>query len=361
MDDYEGQKDKKGRTPPVKPNRRRITIDDFTSECLAGILSGNPRGVLLAKDELTSWLAAMNQYRGGRGTDRQIFLSIWSGSPIEVDRRSNPDKEPVYARRPFVTVVGNLPPRQIAKLTAGRDDEGDGFVERILFAWPDRVPLPEVDPDNEVRVSQEAERAWDEAVRWLASRDWATDDPGREEGISLPLSEDARRLFFAELNAHVRAMNSGQVPEHLIAVWSKPRANAARLTLILHLLKCAVGKREVQRVDLDSVAGAWRLIRYLKSQLGRVHGEIKAGPAMDRLRRLVAWIERSKKSSLKSADVLAGLSVFREARQVEEALDVLEGMGYVRKRLAGNGPYPKGGRPAGAVYEVNPKLFSPDG
>ena len=73
---------------PVKPSLKRIVVVDATTEALAPILAQNERGLIMVMDELTGWVDRMNAYRGGKGADRQFFLSCWSGEPAIVDRKS---------------------------------------------------------------------------------------------------------------------------------------------------------------------------------------------------------------------------------------------------------------------------------
>ena len=61
---------------PVAPACRRFLIADVTIEALADRLADNPRGVLIARDELAGWLDSFNQYKGGRGADTAAWLSI---------------------------------------------------------------------------------------------------------------------------------------------------------------------------------------------------------------------------------------------------------------------------------------------
>jgi hypothetical protein len=56
--------------PPVKPEQpaaERFVISDTTVEALAPILSANPRGVLLARDELAGWFGSFDRYSSGKG------------------------------------------------------------------------------------------------------------------------------------------------------------------------------------------------------------------------------------------------------------------------------------------------------
>src|SRR5438270_166780 len=100
----------------VLPEPLRRFVEE-TARSLA-VPADNPRGVLLAEDELTAWTTAVSR----RGADRQRFLSIWSSAAVEVDRRSRRGRETLFLPQPFVAVVGNLPPRQVARLTRHREE-----------------------------------------------------------------------------------------------------------------------------------------------------------------------------------------------------------------------------------------------
>ena len=110
---------------------------DVTVEGLAPILEQAPRGVLMIQDELAGWVAAMNQYKGGKGNDRQFWLSTWSGKAHLVDRKAQ-GTVPISIPRPFVNVVGGIQPDMLGTL-ADPQGRSDGFVHRVLFSYPTPV------------------------------------------------------------------------------------------------------------------------------------------------------------------------------------------------------------------------------
>ncbi len=63
---------KKGEPEPEKPHPpgcQRFAVSDTTVEALADRLADNPRGLLLARDELSGWLRSFDQYKSGKGGD----------------------------------------------------------------------------------------------------------------------------------------------------------------------------------------------------------------------------------------------------------------------------------------------------
>jgi hypothetical protein len=74
--------------PPRRPTAERVHVNDTTIEALIQILKENPRGVMLERDELVGWVKSMDQYKaGGKGAERQYWLSAWSNRPVSVDRK----------------------------------------------------------------------------------------------------------------------------------------------------------------------------------------------------------------------------------------------------------------------------------
>src|SRR5581483_11654330 len=121
---------------PEPPTMQQILTTDTTIEALSGLLHENPRGIIVKHDELTGLVHSMNQYKGGHGADKQHWLSFWGGASITVNRKK---QDPLFIAKPVVNIIGCLPPDMLNELTDERGRQ-DGFIHRILFAFPDRVP-----------------------------------------------------------------------------------------------------------------------------------------------------------------------------------------------------------------------------
>src|SRR5262249_44016094 len=81
------------REPPEKPNppqAKRFYVSDTTMEAVAAILSANPRGLLLARDELAGWFGSFDRYagKGKAGADSANWLSMHNAESIIVDRKT---------------------------------------------------------------------------------------------------------------------------------------------------------------------------------------------------------------------------------------------------------------------------------
>ena len=82
-----------GKEKPRKPVLLRVHTDDATVESLAPILMKNPRGLIQIRDELAAWVTSANQYKGGKGSDRQFWLSNWAGVQACVDRKGREERK----------------------------------------------------------------------------------------------------------------------------------------------------------------------------------------------------------------------------------------------------------------------------
>src|SRR5205823_5783661 len=94
------------------------------------------RGLLIIRDELSAWVKSLNQYRGGKGSDKQFYLSAWNSAAIAVDRQG----KTTLIDHPFLAVVGCIPPEVLPDL----DDESgreDGFLHRLLFTYLQPHPV----------------------------------------------------------------------------------------------------------------------------------------------------------------------------------------------------------------------------
>lgn len=102
----------------------------------------------------------MNQYKGGKGADKQFYLSAWSGTAVIVDRIKNPD--PIRVPRPFLSIIGCIPPDVLPDLAPDKGKE-DGFLHRVLFAWSE----PLSSRWNDAVIPEATQRAYHDLIATL--------------------------------------------------------------------------------------------------------------------------------------------------------------------------------------------------
>jgi hypothetical protein len=109
---------------PEPPVLSRIWTDDVTMESVSRVLAASPRGVIMIRDELSSLILSLNQYKRGAGSDRPNLLKIWSSKPVLIDRVQNQNGEPVRIPFPFMCITGNCPPQRSARWSIPRATTG---------------------------------------------------------------------------------------------------------------------------------------------------------------------------------------------------------------------------------------------
>jgi len=193
-----------GASKPRAPALERVYVADTTCEALAPVLLQNPRGLLMIRDELMAWVMSLNQYKtGGKGNDRQFWLAAWAGEPLSVDRK-NQDGKPSLVPHPFLGVIGGLPPEMLSRF---REERGaaDGFLDRLLFAFPEELPAV---GEHWLNVTPESLAAWWQALDQLWSLPMEPTGTGTFSPHYVRLTADARRAweqFTHDLAAQVNA------------------------------------------------------------------------------------------------------------------------------------------------------------
>ena len=99
------------------------------------------------KDEAIGWIKSMNQYKSG-GDDMEKYLSLFSQTPVIINRKGAPQ---IQVNDPFLSFIGGIQVDVLESLSAMKDN---GFMERILFCYPEPVPVEHSDfeLDNDTRV-----------------------------------------------------------------------------------------------------------------------------------------------------------------------------------------------------------------
>jgi putative DNA primase/helicase len=265
--------------PPRAPEARRTWVNDATVEAVIPILKQNPRGLLLERDELVGWVKGMDQYKsGGKGSERQFWLSAWSGRPVSVDRKSQ--DAPISVLKPFIGVIGGIQPDVLEDLAENRED---GMLERFLFVYPETLNSMWTEDD----ISDGALIAYAELHERLRNLSMVTDDEGDPIEQPLTFSVDARDAYINAYNIHRMEMSAPGFPRYLRSVWAKLEAYMLRLTLIVACCRFAE-EGEPERIEEEDVLRAIMLSGYFKDMARKVFATLRGFDPKKRLLEHVA-------------------------------------------------------------------------
>jgi hypothetical protein len=307
-------KDRKERgLKPKPPKMGEILIKDTTVEALVEAHANNPRGLLMVQDELTAWALSLNQYRGGKGADRQHFLSLWAGAPVKVNRKT---KHPLIIENPHVSIIGAIPPSVLHQLTDERSEGEDGFIHRILFAYPD---LPPGEWTEKV-ISESTWRSYEDLFHALFKL--FADLDGRPEIVKL--SPEAKSLWVEKFErTEVEKWHFANTFSPLRGPWAKMPSQAGRIALILHCCKVVLGEAQDFVLDRETMAQAWLLVDYFKDHARRVYRSLTQTPEDRRAEAIMIWVKkRGGEASIRDiyTHEVAGC---RSAKEVEQAINRL--------------------------------------
>jgi hypothetical protein len=328
-----------------EPARQRYLVNDTTVEKLGEILGGNPKGVLLFRDELTGFLKSLE--RDGRESDRAFYLESWNGNGRYTYDRIG--RGTVEIEAACLSILGGIQPGPLSHylrrmVRGGADD--DGLLQRFQVAvWPDIVEAwvnhdrkPNMAARNDARAVYERL----DGMNWAALGAQCDGD----EIPFLHFSPDAQQGFnewLADLEGRIRQSDEASIIE---AHMAKYRSLGPSLALLIHLADG--GQGPVNRTAL-TCAFAW--VEYLESHARRIYAPamLPAGAAAHALAKRLLAGELASGFTLRNI-YMKGWHHLASREEAQEAVELLEDLDWIRGTRERTG-----GRPT-MRYDVNPRI-----
>jgi len=216
---------------PDEPVWKRYKTNDATIEKMAVLLSENPRGVLLVRDELVGLLASWD--REDKQTDRAFFLEAWNGyGSYTSDRigRGTTHTENLC--------VGIQPAKLLKYLHQGMSEyKNDGLIQRLqLLVYPDEPKQWKLVDQIPNHVAKDR---FTEIIKKLSEMNFTEHGAIKDENTKYPyfrFSDEAQEVFFdwwTELQTiKLQQDDDSIIIEHM----GKFRSLFPSLALIFHLI-----------------------------------------------------------------------------------------------------------------------------
>jgi hypothetical protein len=317
---------------PIAPSAVRLLVDNTTIEALASLLKSNPRGLLLAKDELKAWLGSFDKYSSNAagGSDESHWLSMYNGCPMVIDRKTG--KYPsIHVPRAAVSITGNIPPG-ILRRGFNKERRESGLAARFLLACPPKMRVQWTEATISDSVMHEYRMLFE---RLYGLQALSTGDGGVQP-VSLEMAPAAKALWIEFYNRH----NDEQMdlPGDLAAVGSKLEEMAGRLALVIHVVRAAVGHLDANPLVLDeaSMASGIRLVEWFKNETDRVYAILAEGEDEQEKRRLLEWLVQNGGTAT-VREVQQRCRWLRGAGRAEKALQALVDSGGGHWEPTGDG------------------------
>jgi hypothetical protein len=277
-----------------------------------------------------------------------------------VDRKGNPDLEPIRIPHPFLAVVGNILPDKLGELADERG-RSDGLVERFLFAFPDPRPRPHW---TYAGIQEGAATVWAEFVARLRERPMAEAD-GRPRPRFIPFADGALSEWVNWYNSHIDESNALGFDTREWAADGKLIDSTARFALILHCQHVATdpnrrGTDPPPPVTARAVRGAIALWRYFRSHHRRARWCMDGAVGDPTARDILDWVKRNARESFRLTEVTRNFPRLRNRPdELEAALSWLVGKGAIKQRPDPGRPNGRRGPKPLPTYDVQPSLRAP--
>lgn len=264
-----GYEEKKLKEVIKKPKKSQFIVDDITIEALIDLHSENKNGVGVFKDELAGWFKDMNKYR--EGSDLEHWLSSWSNKQINMNRKTSKNS---FVERAFMPVLGGIQPSVLDGFSTV-ENNSNGFLDRMLFCYPDLIVEKYVDNDIEESLLNWYESfilAFHESIQKIIK--W--NDDFEIVPIISEFSSDAKTEWIRIFNEITELQNSDHETEYLKSMLPKLKSYVPRFALILnYLMLYELENEPVEVVTKKSVLDAEKLAKYFIANAKKMKFESK--------------------------------------------------------------------------------------
>jgi len=240
-----------------EPKKTQMIVDDITMESLIDMHSQNPKSIGIFKDELAGWFKDMNKYRDG--SDKERFLSAWSGDSIVMNRRTVED---AFVENPFIPILGGIQPA-IFKEFQTVENQSNGFMDRMLFCDPKKTakyqPTEEISQDL---IDQYRDVIYQ--IKNVVDRDMFIAE-GVVDSKIIEFTKEAKAVYNKSDRNLVDLINSENELSNHAGMFSKQRTYIPRFALILEFVSNIYEDKHIEVINDNSVKDATELSNYFIS------------------------------------------------------------------------------------------------
>ena len=203
-----------------KPVFKQYVISDSTPEARNQVLSVNPNGILLYRDELKGMIDDFCRY--AKSGELSQMLSMFDSDTIVVNRKSD---EPLLIKDPFMSIIGSIQPSVLVDTFGNDNMMNNGFNQRWLFCYPESG-MPEM--YNDVSIPQSVISDWKDFIYNLIMYDFSV------MGGKIYIRGEAKRVYIDYYNS-LQIKKAG-ADDYLSSVYSKLQIHVIRWAGVAHIL-----------------------------------------------------------------------------------------------------------------------------
>lgn len=321
LEQWKNSKDEDKGSMPDAPVEKIPYITKATWEGIAGMVGRNPsQGILWLCDELAGFFKSANQYRSGKGSDKEDLLECWSGNGAVIARAAGTT---VNVGAVSLSIYGNIQPKVLEPfLGDGSDDNGTfarfEFVQQPPALTQITLGLSKIDINPMLQALYE--------------------NVDTIPVMEFELDEEARKLFVEYYN-HCQGLRMNHPKQGMRAMLGKAAEKVGRVATVLHCIHAShLGIEVSHKIPAEQVAAAIKWVEYTTQQALSINIEVCSPDAPEgNLAKIISLAER-KGGAVTVRDVLLSFNPkYRPTSQkIREWFEELTTMKYGEVTQKGN-------------------------
>ncbi len=239
-----------------KPICKKLSLTDTTPEAIYKALSFMPQ--MIYRDEIKGMIDDFDRYN--RSGIISNMLSIWDSTSFCIDRKT---EDPAFIREPFLDILGGIQPGLLKSTFGNPQLMINGFNPRILFVFPDRVPVTYY---TDKQLGKAIMPYWTNFVRELMAL----------KPTSLTLSHEAKDYYCTFYN--MLQDKKASADDYMQYVYSKLQIIILRWCIVTHLLwEKSFESYHEDTISGDEMVHSVQCMLYFESAAEKVYQEISGG------------------------------------------------------------------------------------
>lgn len=328
--------DKLAELPEIKP--LQIFTDDCTSESMIRLLRDNHGRMSLISAEGGAFDNIVGRYTKKPNLD--VWLKGICGDTIRVDRIN---REPDYIRNPALSMIISAQPGVLSELMQSSLLDGHGFLARLFYINIPSAAMPK--SFRSAPIPATIREDYDHLILHLL-------DLSENEPITLHLAPEAINQM-DELCHSVEAYLRNEHRD--MREWgSKYIGLVLRTAGLLHIAADGAGD-----IQTETVENAIRIGSYAFHHALYAYSILGADETVEKALHVVTKLRKLSVTSISRSDLYQKCRgrFFRDAKEMEPALNLLEQHGYIWLDVPA---YSGVGRPSVGTIYVNPAALKDD-
>lgn len=328
--------DKLAELPEIKP--LQIFTDDCTSESMIRLLRDNHGRMSLISAEGGAFDNIVGRYTKKPNLD--VWLKGICGDTIRVDRIN---REPDYIRNPALSMIISAQPGVLSELMQSSLLDGRGFLARLFYINIPSAAMPK--SFRSAPIPATIREDYDNLIFHLL-------DLSENEPITLHLAPEAINQM-DELCHSVEAYLRNEHRD--MREWgSKYIGLVLRTAGLLHIAADGAGN-----IQTETVENAIRIGNYAFHHALYAYSILGADETVEKALHVVTKLRKLSVTSISRSDLYQKCRgrFFRDAKEMEPALNLLEQHGYIWLDVPA---YSGVGRPSVGTIYVNPAALKND-